>query len=318
MVLSPEITQIPRKWDADHIVDLSNKVYLVTGANSGIGFETTRELVKKNATVIMACRNLKKGKAAIDLIREMTPNGKMDLINLDLANLTSIATIANKIKANYKYIHGLLNNAGIFYAPKVATSDNFELHIGINHLGHFALTASLFEIILKTKGSRIITQSSFVHRMGRINVDDIHFSHGYTRTKAYTQSKLANLLFALELDRRLKQRKIDTMSLATHPGMSRTNLFFNGPLMNGKTLWYPIHKLANLIWAQSAYMGALPLLYAATSENLSGGEYIGPQYWFGTRGYPKIINPSKKALDVDLSKRLWDLSCRILEIPFLV
>jgi len=292
-------------WTAGNIPSQKGKTILITGANSGIGLEATKVLSRKGAHVIMAVRNLKKGKLALESIKKELPNAKLDLMYIDLSDLNSIRTFSDEFHAKYSQLHTLINNAGVMNPPKrEVTKQNFEIQFGTNHLGHFLLTGLLLDILKNTSNSRISIQSSIVHKTESmkpdIHFDDLNFEKSYNRDQAYAQSKLANLLFAYELDRRLKVNNINTLVSAAHPGYTKTNLQVNSGFM--------MSVILNNLLAQNVKIGALPILRAATEENVKGSEYFGPTKLKELRGYPELVKSSDKSYDKDLAKKLWEVS----------
>jgi len=255
------------KWTTKDIPDQNGKVVIVTGANSGIGFEASRALAGRGATVVMACRSLDKGEAAARQIRGEYPEAQLDLKQIDLADLSSVRAFAEDFLAEYERLDILINNAGVMATPYRKTVDGFELQFGANHLGHFALTGLLIELLKKTPESRIVTVSSYAHFIGRINFNDLGSEKSYQKWLAYGQSKLANVLFGYELQRRSARNGGNPISVVVHPGYAATNL-------QHTTTFF---QMLNPIMAQSQEMGALPTLYAATSPEIQGGEYIGPE-----------------------------------------
>ncbi|MHA2092113.1 MAG: oxidoreductase, partial [Candidatus Kariarchaeaceae archaeon] len=305
------------KWKSEDMDDQTGKIIVITGANSGLGFEASKELARKNATVIMAVRDLEKGETAANEIREEIPSAKLDVTKLDLSSLSSVKEFADQFKGKYNELHVLINNAGIMQPPKMETEDGFELQIGVNHFGHYALTGQLFDLLKATSGSRVINQSSMAARYGKMNFDDINSSEQYGRNAAYGQSKLANLLFAYELDRKLKHHGInDVMSTAVHPGYTATNLQHSGPTVGGKSMWSRLYTITNKLMAQNVKKGALPMLYAATASDMGGGDYIGPRGLRQTRGYPKHVKSPKASYIETDAKRLWEMSEEMTGIKF--
>jgi len=292
------MTEINR-WIEENIPDQSGKLALVTGANSGLGYEVSSGLSLRGASVVMACRNLMKGEEAAANIRKENPNGEVRLMQLDLADLESVKQFAEAFQADYSHLDLLINNAGVMAIPYSKTEDGFELHFGINHIGHFALTGLLLGLLENTPASRIVTVSSYAHWFGWINFNDLNGEKFYYKWLAYCQSKLANLLFAYELQRKLSRNGKDTVSMAAHPGYAATNLQQHSALAS---------KVMNPIFAQSQGMGALPILYAATGPEIEGGEYIGPDGFLGQRGYPHSARSSKRSRDEGTAKRLWEVS----------
>jgi NAD(P)-dependent dehydrogenase (short-subunit alcohol dehydrogenase family) len=294
-------------WDVQDIPDQTGRVAIVTGANSGLGFVTARELARAGARVVLACRNLDKGHAAIDQIRAAVPEAQVQLEELDLASLASVRGFADRFKATHDGLDLLINNAGVMGTPRRRTADGFELQFGTNHLGHFALTIALLETMEGRDDARVVTLSSTAHKMGRINFDNLNGDRHYFRWNAYGQSKLANLLFALELDRRLRAAGSTVKSLAAHPGYAATNLQSAGPPLFDRL----VMVASNALIAQSDEMGALPILYAATQPGLEGGTYVGPDSFREQRGHPTIVQPNGRARDPETARRLWEVSERL-------
>jgi len=289
------------KWNTADIPDQTGRVAVITGSNTGLGFETAKALAAKGARVVLAVRNLDKGKDAATLITRATPSADLALQELDLGSLASVREAAAELKSDYDHIDLLINNAGLMYpSPRQTTKDGFEIQFGTNHLGHFALTGLLLDRLTDTAGSRIVTVSSVGHRVrAAIHFDDLQFERSYNRVAAYGQSKLANLLFTYELQRRLAATGAPTIAVAAHPGGSDTEL--------GRHLPAFLLPAAMLI-AQSAAMGALPQLRAATDPAVVGGQYYGPDGIGGMRGNPKVVSSSKQSHDVELQRRLWAVS----------
>jgi NAD(P)-dependent dehydrogenase (short-subunit alcohol dehydrogenase family) len=291
-------------WDADRIPDQTGRVAIVTGANSGLGLVTARELAHKGARVVLACRNLDKGRAALAEVERAAPDGNAELEQLDLASLESVRAFAERFKGSNDGLDLLINNAGVMAPPRKRTADGFELQFGTNHLGHFALTGLLLDAMEGREDARVVTLSSTAHKFGRIAFDNLNGDRRYFRWRAYGQSKLANLLFTLELDRRLRARGSAVKSLAAHPGYAATNLqSAAAPLFDRLVM-----KVGNAVIAQSDEMGALPTLYAAAEPGLEGGTYVGPDGPGEQRGHPKIVEPNRAARDEGSARRLWDVS----------
>jgi NAD(P)-dependent dehydrogenase (short-subunit alcohol dehydrogenase family) len=291
-------------WTAKDIPDQSGRYAIVTGANSGLGLVTARELARAGASVVMACRNLDKGHAAIEQVRAAVPDAQVQLEELDLASLESVRGFAERYKATHDGLDLLINNAGVMAPPRRRTADGFELQFGTNHLGHFLLTTLLLDSMEGREDARVVTLSSTAHKMGRIAFDNLNGDRHYFRWFAYGQSKLANLLFALELDRRLRAQGSTVKSLAAHPGYAATNLQSAAPPLVDRV----VMKVSNAVIAQSDDMGALPTLFAATQPGLSGGTYVGPDGPGEQRGYPTIVKPGGRARDEDSARRLWQVS----------
>jgi len=291
-------------WDAGDIPDQTGRIGVVTGANSGLGLVTARELARHGALVVMACRNLDKGRAAQAEVAATAAGPKPELESLDLASLSSVRSFAERFQRSHDHLDLLINNAGVMAPPRRRTADGFELQFGTNHLGHFALTGLLLPLMEGREDARVVTLSSTAHKMGRIPFDNLNGDRRYFRWNAYGQSKLANLLFALELDRRLRAESSTVKSLAAHPGYAATNLqSAAAPLVDRLVM-----KVGNAVIAQSDEMGALPVLFAATQPGVEGGLYIGPDGPGEQRGHPKVVKPSGAARDEPTARRLWDVS----------
>lgn len=296
------------RWVETHIPSQGGKVALITGANSGLGFEAAQVLATKGARVILAVRNAAKGERAATEIRRTVPAAQLELLPLDLASLASIRRAAVEVLRTYDRLDMLINNAGVMAIPRRLTADGFEMQFGVNHLGHFALTGLLLPRLLQTPAARVVTVSSSAHFLGRINFADLQGERRYQPWLAYGQSKLANLLFAYELQRRLAAAGGQVISVAAHPGYAATNLQTVGPEMAGSALGQRLMALANRLFAQSAAMGALPEVYAATSPDVCGGDYIGPDGRLGQSGFPKKVASSRRAHDQVVAARLWGVS----------
>jgi NAD(P)-dependent dehydrogenase (short-subunit alcohol dehydrogenase family) len=292
-------------WEVENIPDQTGRIAVVTGANSGLGLVTARELARKGALVVLACRNLEKGRAALADVERAASGPKPELEELDLASLSSVRSFAERFRANHEHLDLLINNAGVMAPPRRLTADGFELQFGTNHLGHFALTQLLLPRMEGREDARVVTTSSNAHKTVRgIAFDNLNGDRRYFRWNAYGQSKLANLLFALELDRRLRAQGSTVKSLAAHPGYAATNLqSAAAPLFDRLVM-----KVANAVVAQSDEMGALPTLYAATEPGLEGGTYAGPDGIGEQRGHPKVVQPNRAARNEDTARRLWDVS----------
>ncbi|HET8821427.1 MAG TPA: oxidoreductase [Thermoleophilaceae bacterium] len=291
-------------WDASRIPGQTGRVAVVTGANSGLGLVTARELARAGAQVVLACRNLEKGRAALADVGRAATGPAPELEELDLASLDSVRAFAERFRSKHDRLDLLVNNAGVMAPPRRRTADGFELQFGTNHLGHFALTGLLLPAMEGREDARVVTLSSNAHKFGRIAFDNLSGDRRYFRWRAYGQSKLANLLFALELDRRLRASGSTVKSLAAHPGYAATNLqSAAAPLVDRLVM-----KLGNATVAQNDEMGALPQLYAATEPGLEGGTYVGPDGPGEQRGYPTTVRPSGAARDERAARRLWEVS----------
>jgi NAD(P)-dependent dehydrogenase (short-subunit alcohol dehydrogenase family) len=297
-------------WTAADLPDQHDRIAIVTGANSGIGLVAARELARAGAEVIMACRDTAKGERAAGQIRTDVPEARLELASLDLASLDSVREFA----AGYSRdrLDLLINNAGVMVPPKRTTADGFELQIGTNHLGHFALTGLLLGKLMATPAARVVTVSSTAHKIGRINFDDLHSERSYRRWPRYGQSKLANLLFALELDRRLRAVDSELLSVAAHPGYAATNLQFAATPSRIERIG---SEILNRVIAQDADHGALPTLYAATAD-IPGGSFVGPDGFQEMRGHPTLVAPTSAARDPETARRLWQVSEEMTGVRF--
>jgi protochlorophyllide reductase len=300
--------QVQMKWQTGDIPDQTGKIALVTGGNSGLGYESVKALARKNASVVLTSRDMGKGEAARKRIIEGWPGARIEVIPLDLASLASIRQFAGVIHEKYDQLNILINNAGVMATPKSETADGFELQFGTNHLGHFALTGWLLELVLATPQSRVVTVSSLGEWFFPINFSDLMGRRFYYRWIAYCQSKLANLLFAYELQRRLAGAGVHPISLAAHPGFTSTNL--RAKLLSPETPLFQrmVGAFGELISRSSAEMGALPQLYAATAPAVSGGEYYGPDGFLQLSGYPRQVRSSRRSHDRETARRLWEIS----------
>lgn len=289
------------------------RTFVVTGANSGIGLEVSRMLAAKGAHVVMACRSRERGEAALEHLQARVPDASAEVMDLDLADLDSVRAFADAIGGRDGPLHGLLNNAGVMAIPRRTTAQGFEMQLGVNHLGHFALTGRLMPRLAAAEAARIVSVSSGAHQMGRIHFEDLMLERSYGRWKAYAQSKLANLLFTRELTRRLPSRYPAVRALACHPGYAATELQGR----SGNRLEDALLKgFANRFLAQDAAMGALATLRAATDPELPAGVYVGPRGLGGARGYPKICQPSSAARDDGAAERLWSASVELTGVDY--
>jgi NAD(P)-dependent dehydrogenase (short-subunit alcohol dehydrogenase family) len=293
------------RWDVDRIPEQTGRIAVITGANSGLGLIAARELARKGALVVLACRNMEKGRAALSEVAAVATGPEPELEELDLASLDSVRSFAQRFGAAHDGLDLLINNAGVMASPRRHTADGFELHLGTNHLGHFALTNLLLPLMEGRQDARVVTLSSNAHKTVRgISFDNLNGDRRYFRWNAYGQSKLANLLFALELDRRLRAKGSTVKSLAAHPGYAATNLqSAAAPLVDRLVM-----KVGNAVVAQNDEMGALPVLYAATEPGLQGGTYVGPDGIAEQRGHPKVVSPNRAARNEETARRLWDVS----------
>jgi NAD(P)-dependent dehydrogenase (short-subunit alcohol dehydrogenase family) len=297
------------KWTTADIPDQTDRTAVITGANTGLGYETAAALADKGAHVVLAVRNVEKGKEAAQRIEARTPGARVAVQELDLTSLDSIRATAEQLRADYSSIDLLINNAGVMMTPKSTTKDGFELQFGTNHLGHFALTNLLLDRVLAVPGSRIVTVSSNGHRfVNGIRFDDLQSENDYGRVRAYGQAKLANLMFTYELQRRLQGT--DTLAVAAHPGGSNTELARNLP--------FAVRAIATVLapLMQGPEMGALPSLRAATDPGVLGGQYYGPDGLAAQGGYPVVVPSSRASHDTAAQRRLWSVSEELTKVAY--
>jgi NAD(P)-dependent dehydrogenase (short-subunit alcohol dehydrogenase family) len=300
------------KWTTADVPDQSGRVAVVTGANTGLGYHTAAALAQSGAHVVLAVRNLEKGNLALARIVAAHPHADVTLQELDLSSLKSVRAAATALRKAYPRIDLLINNAGVMWTPKQVTADGFEMQFGTNHLGHFALTGLLLDNLLPVRGSRVVTVSSTGHRLrAAIHFDDLQWEHGYDRIAAYGQSKLANLLFTYELQRRLAANQKYTIAAAAHPGSTSTELTRNLP-----AIFKPALAVLGPLVFQNAAMGALPTLRAATDPDVQGGQYYGPDGLGEQRGHPKLVSSSAQSHDEDLQRRLWKVSEELTGVTY--
>lgn len=304
-------------WSVERMPDLSGATVVVTGANSGLGYEATHAFAHKGAHVVMACRSVERGENAREEIREDLPSASLSVHECDLGDLDSVRAFAEEFRQTYPSLHVLCNNAGVMAIPRSETAEGFETQFGVNHLGHFALTGLLLDRLVETDGeTRVVTQSSAVHESGEIDFDDLQSEEAYDEWDAYAQSKLANVLFAYELDRRLRSADLKVKSVACHPGYAATDLQRRGPEMAGSRLRLWAMRAANALFAQSARQGALPMLYAATAPDIEGGDYIGPGGFRNMRGAPEKQRSSERSYDRERAARLWEVSEELTGVTY--
>jgi NAD(P)-dependent dehydrogenase (short-subunit alcohol dehydrogenase family) len=297
-----------KQWTVADMPNLSGKNVIVTGANSGVGYEAARAFAEKGAHVVFACRSRERAEEAAAELRQQNPELSIEIMILDLADLASVNDFAQQYNASHERLDILVNNAGLMAIPYRETTDGFEMQFGTNHLGHFALTGLLLDQLLGTKAARVVTVSSGLHRSGKLNFDDLQGTQRYDKRAAYSQSKLANLLFAYELQRKLATFGQVVISVGAHPGYSATNLQHVGPNMEESAIQRGIMTVANSLFAQSSEMGALPTLYAATAPDVNGCDYIGPGGFMNMRGYPVKERSSDASYDEADARRLWSVS----------
>ncbi|QSF45390.1 oxidoreductase [Paenibacillus tianjinensis] len=297
------------RWSEEQIKDLNHAVVIITGGNSGLGLEQAKVLARKGATVILAVRDMDRGHAAALAIQNAYPSATVEAMKLDLTDLESVRSFCSMFQENYNRLDILINNAGVMMPPHSLTKDGFELQFGVNHLGHFALTGLLLPVIMRTEYARVVTVSSLANSWKGTNIyfQDLQWSTNYDRQRAYSQSKLANILFAYELDRRWKAEGLHNLSLCAHPGWSVTNLQHH---MNGI-----MKRIAHFL-SQPAEMGALPILRAATDPNVKGGEYFGPSGKNQRKGYPIQVESGNLTHDRMLAERLWKISEELTRVTY--
>ncbi len=305
-----------KPWTAEDLPDLAGKTVIVTGGNSGIGYEAALQFAHKRAHTILACRSLDKANAAAAQIVASNPGAAVEVMELDLSSLASIRGFAEAFHKSHQKLDALINNAGVMALPYRKTVDGFEMQFGTNHLGHFALTGLLLDALLAAGGARVVNVSSGGHRMGRIRFDDLQWERRYYKWFAYGQSKLANLLFTFELQRRAEAAGAKLLAVGCHPGYAATNLQSAGPRMQGSSAMESFWGGMNGMLAQSAAMGALPTLYAAVSPEVRGGDYIGPDGLGEMWGHPTKVNCSAAAKDAAVAARLWNVSEELTKVHY--
>jgi NAD(P)-dependent dehydrogenase (short-subunit alcohol dehydrogenase family) len=300
-------------WTETDVPDESGRVAIVTGSNTGLGYDTARVLAARGAKVVLAVRDTAKGEAAAARIRGITPRADVTVHKLDLGSLDSVRTASAELAAAYPRIDLLINNAGVMYPPKQSTADGFELQFGTNHLGHFALTGLLLKNLLSVDGSRVVAVASIAHKIrAKIDFADLQWEHRrYDRVAAYGQSKLANLMFAYDLQRRLSAANAKTISVAAHPGVAATELVRHVPGASLPGVSWLSGRLLN-----TSELGALPTLRAATDPAVRGGQYWGPDGFRELRGYPKLVDSSAQSHDTAIQDRLWTVSEELTGVTY--
>jgi NAD(P)-dependent dehydrogenase (short-subunit alcohol dehydrogenase family) len=301
-----------QKWTAADVPDQSGRIAVITGANTGLGYATAAVLAGRGARVVLAVRNADKGKEAVEQILRAHPDAFVSVQDLDLSSLASVRAAAERLRGDHPRIDLLINNAGVMYPPKQTTADGFELQFGTNHLGHFALTGLLLHRLLPVAGSRVVTVASIAHNVqADIHFDDLQWERGYNRVAAYGQSKLANLMFTYELQRRLAAAGAPTIAVAAHPGISNTELMRHVPGSNLPG----VDLLARLV-TNSPFVGALATLRAATAPDVQGGQYYGPSGFRELVGHPVLVRSNRKSHDVAVQQRLWTVSEELTGVKF--
>jgi NAD(P)-dependent dehydrogenase (short-subunit alcohol dehydrogenase family) len=303
------------KWTAADIPDQTGRTVLITGASSGLGLRSAEALAAKGARVLMACRNASKASAALEGVAAKASGAAPEVVPLDLASLTSVASCAEQLGDELDHLDVLMNNAGIMAVPKATTVDGFESQIGTNHLGHFALTGRLLPLLLAAPEPRVVSVASNAHKFGRMHLDDLSFEHDrYSRWGAYGQTKLANLLFSGELQRRAVDAGTALTAVAAHPGYAATNLT-SGPAL-GAAMLKPVLAVGDRLFGQPDHMGALPQLYAATMPDVLADDYWGPDAFREQRGHPTRVGRSARARDRADAARLWALSEELTGVTY--
>lgn len=303
-----------KKWTTSDIPGKHGGLAVITGSTEGVGFEDALALSAAGWDVVIMGRNAQKGSDSIAKLRRINPKAKVRFEQIDLADLSSIKAFAERMITLGQPIDLLINNAGVMTPPKrLETADGFELQFGTNHIGHFALTAQLLPLLRKSPDARVVTVSSVANRAGQIHFDDLQWKSSYVPMKAYGQAKLANLMFALELQRQSEKHGWGITSLASHPGVSRTNLLITGA---GRWSFAGIMRTFFPFLFQPPAQGALPTLYAATSPDAKGGSYYGPDKMGETRGFPSIAKVPAQATDLTVSSKLWEVSQQLAKVEF--
>ena len=302
-----------QRWTAERIQDQTGRVFVVTGANSGLGLATTRAIARAGGHVILAVRDESRGARAAAGITAAQPGADLEVRRLDLSDLDSVRAFADRLRADHPRLDVLVNNAGVMAPPRTLSAQGHELQFACNHLGHFALTGLLLDRLAAGRDPRVVTVSSVNHRQARIRFDDLTGERGYSPMAFYNQSKLANAVFGVELHRRLTEAGSPVASVLAHPGYTATNLQTSATVGLWRVL---LGRLGNPLLAQPADRGALPQLYAATEPGVAGGEFIGPAGPAELRGAPTRVRPAPRATDPETGRRLWELSERLTETPF--
>ena len=304
------------KWTEKNLPDLTGKTIIITGANSGTGFAATKFMSAKGATIIMACRNPDKANKALQSIKNDNAEAKLDFIQLDLSSLASIKQFSEEFKKKYSSLDILINNAGMSQTPDIKTEDGFEMQIGVNHLGHYALTGHLMDRLVNTKDSRVVTMSSMNHEQGIMNFDNLFLEGEYHQMKAYEQSKLANLLFSYELSRKLTQAGVSVESIAAHPGFVKSNIMKSNEYTKRSFGFAMMFNIFDVLLAMTPSMGSLGIMRASTDRTLKNGEYVGPTQMGGYRGLPKLLTSSERSYNEEDAKKLWEMSEELTDVRY--
>jgi NAD(P)-dependent dehydrogenase (short-subunit alcohol dehydrogenase family) len=299
------------RWTSADVPDQQGRTVVITGANTGVGFETAKVLAASGATVVLASRDPERAGRAVQRLEADLPAARLDTITLDLASLASVRSAAAELRSRHARVDVLINNAGVMWAPKGKTADGFETHFGTNHLGHFAFTGLVLDLLLPVSGSRVVVLSSPAHRRGSVDFDDLSYDRRFRRAAAYARSKLANLLFAQMLEAKLEQAHAATIAVAAHPGGARTELNRHMPVWFRGRSW----GLARPI-THPKEIGALSVVRAAVDPAIAGGSYVGPDGWQEFTGYPVVLSPSERARDPELQLRLWQESERLTGVSY--
>jgi len=305
-------------WTEKNLPDLTGKVIIITGANSGTGFAATKFMSAKGATIVMACRNPEKANQALQNIKNENPDARLDFIQIDLASLASIKQFSKEFKKRYASLDILINNAGMSQTPDIKTEDGFEMQMGVNHLGHFALTGLLMDRLVNSKDSRVVTMSSMNHMQGVMNLNNLFLEGEYHQMKAYEQSKLANLLFSYELSRRLAQAGVSVESIAAHPGFVKSNIMKTNEYTKRSFGFTLMFNIFDLLLAMTPSMGSLGIMRAATDRTLKNGEYVGPTKMGGFRGFPELMNSSEGSYNEKDAEKLWEISEELTGVKYVI
>jgi len=307
---------ISTKWSEKDLPDLIGKTIIITVANSGTGFAAAKFMSAKGATLVMACRNPDKANKALQSIKNDNPEAKLDFIQLDLSSLDSIEQFSEAFKKKYSSLDILINNAGMCQTPNIKSEDGFEMQMGVNHLGHYALTGQLMDRLLNTKDSRVVTMSSMNHEQGEMNFDNLFLEGEYQPMKAYEQSKLANLLFAYELSRRFTQAGVDVESIAAHPGFVKSNIMKSNEHTQRSFGFAMMFNVFDVVLGMSPSKGSLGIMRAATDRTLNNGDYVGPTNMNGFRGYPKLLESSENSYNEKDAQELWEMSEELTNVRY--